>query len=75
MKDGGPAFPSHGSMGEVVEQGMSLRDYFAAAALPEALIQASSLTRLAIPPPDPRGNAARIAYEIADAMLIEREKK
>lgn len=25
----GPAFPSHGSMGEVVQTGMSLRDYFA----------------------------------------------
>ena len=31
--DGGPAFPSHGTMGEVVQQGMSLRAYFAAAAL------------------------------------------
>lgn len=27
-----PAFPSHGSMGEVAERGMSLRDYFAARA-------------------------------------------
>lgn len=27
--DGVPAFPSHGSMGEVAQQGMSLRDWFA----------------------------------------------
>lgn len=30
---GGPAFPSHGSMGEVTHEGMTLRDYFAAKAL------------------------------------------
>jgi hypothetical protein len=30
---GGPAFPSHGTMGEVVCEGMSLRDYFAAKAI------------------------------------------
>lgn len=27
------AFPSHGTMGEVVKQGMDLRDYFAAKAM------------------------------------------
>ena len=26
--DGGPAFPSHGSMGEVATEGMSLKAYF-----------------------------------------------
>lgn len=30
--DGGTAFPSHGSMGEVAQEGMTLRDYFAAKA-------------------------------------------
>lgn len=30
---GGQAFPSHGSMGEVVSEGMTLRDYFAGQAL------------------------------------------
>lgn len=29
----GPAFPSHGSMGEVSHEGMTLRDYFAGQAL------------------------------------------
>jgi hypothetical protein len=33
INDGGPAFPIHGSMGEVVQQGMLLRDYFAAKAM------------------------------------------
>ncbi len=32
---GGPAFPSHGSMGEVAHEGMTLRDYFAARASEE----------------------------------------
>ena len=32
INDGGPAFPSHGTMGEVAQEGMSLRDYFAAGA-------------------------------------------
>jgi hypothetical protein len=31
--DGGPAFPSHGTMGEVAHEGATLRDYFAAHAL------------------------------------------
>ena len=30
---GGSAFPSHGSMGEVAQEGMTLRDYFAAKAM------------------------------------------
>lgn len=30
--DGGAAFPSRGSMGEIVQEGMSLREYFAARA-------------------------------------------
>lgn len=33
MKDGGPAFPSHGSMGEVCQEGMSLRQWFAGQAI------------------------------------------
>lgn len=61
---GGPAFPSHGSMGEVVQEGMTLRDYFAAKAM-QAL-----LTRI-----DMSGaERARDAYIIADAMLAQRNK-
>jgi len=54
-KDGGPA-------GD-----MSMRDYFAAAAMPECLAMSTAES----------GAAARIAkaaYELADAMLEERDK-
>jgi hypothetical protein len=33
INDGGPAFPCHGISGAVFKYGMSLHDYFAAAAL------------------------------------------
>lgn len=61
---GGPAFPSHGTMGEVVCEGMTLRDYFAA----KALIgwRESSGTTYA--------QDAEAAYAMADAMLAERAK-
>jgi hypothetical protein len=63
--DGGPAFP----VGEEALirnlQGMSLRDYFAAQALP-ACIQFCERERW--------GWAAERAYRIADEMLKEREK-
>ena len=54
------AFPSHGTMGEVVQEGMSLRDYFAAAALQCLLGKGFEM-------------AAKQAYEYADAMLKARE--
>ena len=62
---GGPAFPSHGSMGEVAHEGMTLRDYFAAKAM-QALITAE------------RGelhyhHGAADAYAYADAMLKARQ--
>ena len=84
--DGGPAFPTEANeiakaqaMGfgwpAPVSRGMSLRDYFAAAALQGIL--ASNY--------DPHGGeesassdnkaCALHAYEIADAMIAEREKE
>ncbi len=71
-KDGGPAFPSHGSMGEVSHEGMSLRDYFAAKAMQAFIIRGFSGQR-------DMGSAeydetvSRFAYESADAMLRARE--
>jgi hypothetical protein len=63
-------------MGEVAQEGMSLRDYFAAAALPgsfalilaevEAGTRATNLT--------PGEQLVKMAYEAADAMLAERSK-
>jgi len=66
--DGGPAFPSAGGMAEIVsrmsqsDNGMSLRDYFAAAVLPSLLDKHSYVY------------VAGHAYTIADAMLVERSK-
>lgn len=64
MNNGGPAFPSHGSMGEVVQEGMSLRDWFAGQALAGMGIIADAEA----------WKLAAWAYETADAMLAEREK-
>jgi hypothetical protein len=72
INDGGPAFP----LGEYVvinsvpttalSNGMTLRDYFAAAALPVLLTSS----------PQPHAeHAAQWAYVQADAMLAERTKR
>jgi len=77
-RDGGAAFPRRGSEGGgnfEHQEGMSLRDYFAAQALP-AVIDFESAA-------DSGGGArcmfsaatvAKGAYAIADAMLAERAK-
>lgn len=66
-KDGGPAFPMPSELGvhdgKSGHEGMSLRDYFAAAALP-AIIAGTS-----------QADPAKTAYVIADAMLYAREHK
>lgn len=74
MKDGGTAFPQGiviGNPNTVYGPtqacgGMSLRDYFAAAALQGAIANG----RKGADPTD----IARGAYIVADAMLAEREK-
>ncbi len=63
-----PAYPSHGSMGEVTHEGMTLRDYFAAQALPAMMTEA--LKFKASPE-----SIARDAYRFADCMLAAREVK
>ena len=78
QKDGGPAFP-HGPLGmsytgedgytshqEPAHPGMSLRDYFAAAALQGATASGDKV------PPD---YLAGWCYEMADWMLEARERK
>jgi hypothetical protein len=76
MNDGGPAFPRPTSRDEhsndrpyqVPEQdGMSLRDYFAAAALAHPYTQSRDAV-------DRSNEAAKLAYYLADAMLAERSK-
>lgn len=79
--NGGPAFPSTNIpiadiYGNDVSSGMTLRDYFAAAALPSILDESYRMSR------DARAQieggipalAAKFAYEFADAMLKERTR-
>ena len=84
IKDGGPAFPG-GERWRTVDlagneenysrapfqRGLSLRDYFAAKALPELIRQQHSAC-LGYPA-DWRYKCALEAYEFADAMLAARE--
>lgn len=92
--EGGRAFPRQQVVGDhpygsdhnhpkvVAHEGMSLRDYFAAAALPELIKMASTIRYNHEPgngvndrnemPWSP--SAAKAAYQIADDMLAEREK-
>ena len=88
--NGGPAFPGEAKQimypldlpEKWIEQlrvlnptqdGMSLRDWFAGKAVLSAMVQTEMVAGLPVPP-EPRANVARICYEIADAMLKEREK-
>ena len=72
IKDGGPAFPRDAAgfdfQGQRVvsaSAGMSLRDYFAGQAL--AFLRFNDYAG--------HGDAARLCYELADAMLAERDKR
>jgi hypothetical protein len=63
---GSPAFPSHGSMGELAHEGMTLRDYFAAKAM-------QGMLACPVQPQSGADMYARDAYFVADAMLKARE--
>ncbi|WP_146186003.1 hypothetical protein [Acidovorax sp. 107] len=69
INDGGPAFPIVGTHEQVLETGMTLRDYFAAKAMPVVWVE--------IPDDADRDLAldrlGRYAYEMADAMLKARK--
>ena len=87
MNNGGPAFPTAQTIYpddsfEPPEHGMSLRDYFASLAMQafitsslqdqdntKAFTQIQKQTDLNAP-----GMAARMSYNMADAMLEERKK-
>lgn len=81
-KDGGPAFPQGEKYSTTdlagnrtdcskaaLHPGLSLRDYFAAAALPKVI--AFDRNRGMIETPE---ESARIAYQYADAMLAVRSQ-
>lgn len=73
--EGGPAFPTPyqerdgDNWSTSFQNGMTLRDYFAAAALQGSI--AASCNNSRDPYPD---NAAKYAYQVADAMLEARKK-
>lgn len=70
IDDGGPAFPAHqatdNGMAYTTVPGMTLRDWFAGQSL--AALSATGEIY-------PHSELARTAYEIADAMLAERNKE
>ena len=70
MKNGGPAFPLQSIGPEFAPgyAGMSLRDYFAAKAM-QGLLAQSCGTAFGSDP----ALGAQYAYQMADAMLRERE--
>lgn len=68
----GPAFPSHGSMGEVVQTGMTLRQYYAGKAL-AGLCAGMTEHRKKMIHEGSLGGAieARVARIVADRMIEE----
>jgi hypothetical protein len=67
---GGPAFPAPAGVSHITEQGMTLRDYFAAKALQSIMGKSEMLL------PDwalHDLDVAEVAYEFADAMLKARQ--
>lgn len=79
INDGGPAFPTQwnesDNSGWKVDDGMSLRDWFAGRVLGAAMTSANGLGNLT---KEERALAfaqvAVISYEAADAMIAAREK-
>lgn len=67
-RDGGPAFPlvrtEEGGRNDCLHTGMSLRDYFAAAALQGMLVEGDLPNQVYV----------KAAYETADLMLTQRNK-
>jgi hypothetical protein len=66
--DGGPAFPPPHECGYLSQDGMSLRDYFAAKAMQGMLAGVHPI----VTDPDPLPKVASVAYLMADAMLKAR---
>lgn len=61
IDSGGKAYPSHGTMGEVTHEGMTLRQWFAAMALQGLLANPSTILKQADIP--------ELSFEYADAMI------
>jgi hypothetical protein len=63
---GGPAFPAPAGVAHITEQGMTLRDYFAAKAMQGIILHPQGLAGL-------WDEAAQESYKVADAMLKARD--
>ena len=83
INDGGPAFPAPAYAANITDKGMTLRDYFAGQALTSVLDSSGDLqtyydhvagSKGDNNIPSPRA-MAKYSYELADAMLAEREEK
>ena len=74
--DGGPAFPMQAIMGSdgyvavARQDGMTLRDYFAAAALQGMLASFAGMSL-----PSESSTLSKDSYKLADAMLAERDRQ
>lgn len=73
IETGGPAFPNVGSHGNIIEPGMTLRDYFATEVSPSFLkwmLEVSAAGKITA---DEVGQkAAEASYGFADAMIRAR---
>ena len=82
IDNGGPAFPIPGDVGNLEDwkHGMSLRDYFAAKAMNAVLannggaVQANSACGWSLCNCT-FSDVAEFSYQVADAMLAERERQ
>lgn len=79
MKNGGPAFPKVGETGPGgqyiwPEDGMTLRDYFAAKAM-QAFITSLPVLRWNGEKIETEAQLSIISYSVADAMIAERDKQ
>ncbi len=72
-KTGEPAFPSHGSIGEVVHEGMTMRDYFAAKAMQKLIGEWIENSRHLKQGQSLSDFVAGQAYAYADSMLKVRK--
>lgn len=68
IKDGGPAFPRGKDAFGEVNEGMTLRDWFAGQALAGLMVRYDEH-------PNTVFECAKYAYEAADAMIAAREVK
>ncbi len=79
IKDGGPAFPTKNYQSVVpvatgYSEGISIRDYFAAKAMPMVATEIYAMGQQVHGTTVP-ALTAKMAYEYADAMLAAREAK